>query len=240
VAVTQAGTTLTEQHRRRQLGVRSLAARDTVRLMSVFDLADIDASFLAIAPGLEAVALDYHRQSAGVAAGYYQGFRSVEGAAGTAASRLAQPPARSELRYALGFSGVVVPKNLIGNGRLDVTERMLVSMVGTVTRQALMGGRNTILDTMREDRAALGYARVGAATPCAFCLLLISRGPVYEKATASFEAHVHCACTAEAVFTRDRAAWTDQAREASDRYNEVTRGSDDPLNAFRRAVYAGS
>lgn len=234
MAATLAGRQLTEQHRQIQLAVRAAAARDILRLMAAYDLDDIDRSWLAIAPGMEAVVRDYHRRSAGLAAGYYQAFRTAEGAGGQLTLRLAEPPDPDYLAYSLGFYGQIAPKQMVQKGIRDVAAKTTTLVVGGATRHVLDGGRGTLTESVRGDRQALGYARVTAGKPCAFCAMLAGRGAVYKESTAKFEAHDHCACTVEPRYRRD-AALPGRGDEFRDLYKQQAQGGSDPLNAFRRA-----
>lgn len=113
----------------------------------------------------------------------------------------------------------------------------LVSASGAATRQVLNGGREALLTLVQADETALGWARVTDGDPCYFCAMLASRGPVYKSAaTAGFKAHDHCACSAEAVFSRS-ADWPGDARDYQRLWYSATKGysGKDAINAFRRA-----
>lgn len=71
-------------------------------------------------------------------------------------------------------------------------------------------GRKTMELNTRRDKKALGYARVPTGDwTCGFCLMLASRGPIYEsQSTATYKAmggkyHDLCNCQATPVFTHD-------------------------------------
>lgn len=54
--------------------------------------------------------------------------------------------------------------------------------VSTAVKEARSGGRRTIRRGTGSDLRAVGWARVeGGGSSCAFCLMLISRGPVYKN-----------------------------------------------------------
>ena len=225
---------LDEQHRSAQLAVRAGAVRDALTLWSAVDLADIDGSWMAIAPGMEAVVNGYRRQSAGVAGGYYQAARVQAGVQGAAPLRLAGEIPPDALRLSLGYYATVIPKALVKAGRLDVMQQAGVKLAGAVARHVHNGGRETVEESVKADPQAQGWARFGSAEPCAFCLMLISRGPVYSEQTVRFEAHDHCACDARPVFDR-REGWDDQALQARALWSQHAKGPD-PINAFRRAL----
>jgi hypothetical protein len=239
MAVSAAARQLTARHRQTQQAVRAAAARDTMSVWAAFDLEDIDGSWAAIEPAMLAVTYDYRRQSAHLAGGYYQAFRTVEGPAGTWQPQMPVPPSREVMRYSLGYYGRVVPNQLWRTGTTGVAAKTLVQLVGGVTRHVLDGGRDTIVDNFRADRAAQGWRRVTDSRPCSFCAMLAARGAVYQETTVGFEAHDHCACAAEPVFTRSDVR-TDAERGWQRLWNDSTRGLSGPdaRNAFRRAYEA--
>lgn len=126
------------------------------------------------------------------------------------------------------------------------------------------GGRRTIRNAVEQDGSALGWARVATGREtCGFCLMLVSRGPVYQSAesaglntddttaldildendTEAFNElmtrfHPNCDCKVVPVF--DRMDWQgrDDYLAARDTWIETTKGLSgrDALNAFRRAI----
>lgn len=138
------------------------------------------------------------------------------------------------------------------------------SGASAVARHVEMAGRDTITATTRADRRALGWARMGTGREnCAFCTMLISRGPVYKSARSAGgdadnqaamaaatatsmlalmnEWHDGCDCIAVPVF--DDNDWPGRAQhEAAEKlWLESTSGvyGAAKLNAFRQAL-AGS
>lgn len=121
----------------------------------------------------------------------------------------------------------------------------------TAARLANNGGRGTILNMVASDRYSLGWSRTGRGEACPFCLMLISRGPVYKaESSAGFDAHNRCYCQPVPAFTDDD-LWSKQAAAAEDVYysaieaaeREAAEGlgpglhrgtSNDRLNALRR------
>lgn len=71
---------------------------------------------------------------------------------------------------------------------------------GSIIRHVLDGDRGSVLESIRTDKVAKGYARVTDSSPCNFCELLAGRGAVYGEESADFEAHDKCACGAEPLF----------------------------------------
>lgn len=88
---------------------------------------------------------------------------------------------------------------------------------------------------VQNDRDMLGWIRVSDGDPCAFCSMLLGRGPVYKEETAGFEAHDHCCCSAEPF--AEGSSWPTKNREAEDLYYEAV-GAKEPgesvVNAMRR------
>lgn len=80
-------------------------------------------------------------------------------------------------------------------------------------RHGAAAGRDAIVDAARHDRRALGYARTTTGLEnCAFCLMLVSRGPVYKDEDTALlrdgtgePYHDHCDCIAVPVY--DRGDW---------------------------------
>lgn len=100
----------------------------------------------------------------------------------------------------------------------------LVESSGAAMRHVIEGSRRATLTVVQNDDMALGWARVTDAGPCYFCAMLASRGPVYgTRASASFEAHDACACTAEAVYSRE-AEWPSGGRALQRMWNEHIQG----------------
>jgi hypothetical protein len=126
------------------------------------------------------------------------------------------------------------------------------------------GGRRTIRNAVDRDRVAVGWARVATGREtCGFCLMLVSRGPVYQDAesaglnaddttaldildendTAAFNElmtrfHPNCDCKVVPVFDRNNWQGRDDFLEAQETWKRVTKGLSgrDALNAFRRAI----
>ena len=90
------------------------------------------------------------------------------------------------------------------------------AMLASAKRQMLNAGRERITGLTRTS----GYgrwARVSDGAPCAFCLMLVGRGPVYTHDSVRFRAHDGCGCSARPVLANE-SGWTPQAREARDLY----------------------
>ncbi|MER5584112.1 hypothetical protein ABT090_21070 [Streptomyces asoensis] len=122
---------------------------------------------------------------------------------------------------------------------------------GAVGRLVLNQGRETVQQAVRQDRAAVAWARGAALGACSFCKLMASRGAVYQSAqTAGREAdarfegdtgeakyHNHCHCVIIPVFRGQTFQLSPQAAEWDRLYREYAQGhSGDQLRLFRRAL----
>lgn len=106
----------------------------------------------------------------------------------------------------------------------------LSQTLGASKRLMLNGGRQRLVDSSG-DR---GWSRVSDGDPCAFCLMLVSRGPVYTQATGAFKSHDRCGCSVRLIVPGDD-GWSPQAREARELWDEHG-----DLNAVRRTLAARS
>ncbi|GAB3475311.1 hypothetical protein [Amycolatopsis cihanbeyliensis] len=74
--------------------------------------------------------------------------------------------------------------------RTDTTDGDIARAVSRAVKEVENGGRRTLLRAVESDPQVKGWARVaGGNESCAFCTMLISRGPVYlEAETAGLDA----------------------------------------------------
>lgn len=148
-------------------------------------------------------------------------------------------PSDRAAEVSLIVTGPVGQKSKASRGKPLTLARdeSFVQASGAASRHVLTGGRRSLLTLLQDDPQALGWIRVTDGDPCAFCAMLASRGPVYgTEASAKFEAHDACACTAEPVYSRD-ALWPGRAREFQQLWNDNIRNrysGKDAINAFRR------
>lgn len=236
MARTEAGAQLTAAHRQGQLRVRAQALRDYMRIWPLWtgDGESFDRLLAASVPVLRA----HHSLSTTLASSYLQSFRAAERAGGPATPRIAQPLDEGRIRGSLFVTGLEMTRKALAAGFTPeaAMQSALVRTSGTVTRLVLAGGRDTIVSSSDDDREARGWARVTAATPCAFCAMLASRGPSYTEDGADFEAHDHCSCAAEPHY--EGSDWPGRGREFKQLWNEHAKGDDTAarLNAFRQAL----
>jgi hypothetical protein len=234
MARTEAGRTLTEEHRQAQIRLRAASLRDFIQLWPLWQ--GDERSFQTLIAATTPLVRAYRQASGDLAAAYYRTFRAAENPGGEASPRLADPIDEARLAGTLYVVGRKQTAKAIAAGQpAELARRTaLVRTSGSVTRFILEAGRETVIRSAAADRQALGWARVTAGEPCAFCAMLASRGPVYAEDTVGFRAHDHCTCTAEPAY-RD-SEWPGRAREFRELYNRHAAGTENPVNELRRVL----
>lgn len=239
MARTPEGTALTEAHRLLQGRVASGTVRDLLRLWALVDPVDLGGTIDPFARAGLALVQAGRRASASAAQRYYVAFRQTEGIRGTIVVTTAVSPPDEFVAGALRGGGLAGIRNARLRGA-DVTtahQNGFVKMSGSAVQLVAGGGRETLLDAIRSDPEAQGFQRVTDGSPCAFCAMVASRGIVFkEEATAGFEAHGHCGCTAEPAFEGSRVR-PDNARFAAE-WRDATQGlsGSEALAAYRRSL----
>lgn len=229
---------LTQAHRTAQLQLRAATLAQVLQVTRGMTVEQLDDVWPAIRAALTAIITTNRRQSAGIASRYYTTFRTVSRVPGGVQVRIAELD-RGALLRSLEFVGPIV-------ARQYGTKTAITALAGASSRHVLNGGRQTMIDAIREDDQALGWERVTDGKPCAFCAMLASRGAVYKtRESGGFRSHDHCACSVEPRFLdqvqrsprndKFHEQWNEAQRQAREA-GELNRGtSNDALNAFRRA-----
>jgi hypothetical protein len=126
-------------------------------------------------------------------------------------------------------------------GRVEAEETHDIAAVqgaAAVGRHVEQAGREYVaLASSRDNVRFARYDPYGET--CAFCLLLISRGPVYlSESTGAFRSHPGCTCVAVPVFDTQNWPGKAQYEAAEELYFRSTHGTSgkESLRAFRRAV----
>jgi len=134
----------------------------------------------------------------------------------------------------------------------EAPARAAMTASAAAYRHVSDGGRDLTHRIIAEDPVAVGYMRITRRQPCAFCLMLASRGPVYSddsfdqsdpRFTGPGESKVHdsCGCSLRAIYgSKSSKHWTETGREAEKLWiAEAARYSGrDAINAFARAARA--
>jgi len=195
---------LTVAYRRQQLAVRAAALQDITRAWPLWTPGQVKefGRFTAVAVPLLGAR---HNQAAALAAGYYRRFREAEGVRGGDTPRLPPGLRPDDVVPSLRATALAGTMRALraGFSPQAASQAGLTQALGTAGRLTLNGGRDALLASVSADPAAAGWQRIASGGACDFCRMLAGRGPAYKgERTASFQAHDHCACSAEPVFER--------------------------------------
>lgn len=164
-----------------------LADRDLARLWRL--VANGAAADEALHDLLPAVVREYGAAGGAIAAEWYDQQREKVDARG----RFFATPIEPDDRGAHSLVGWVIE-----TARDDTALHALI--LGGVQRRIADHVRYTVTTSSIADPAAKGWRRVGDGKTCEFCSMLLGRGAVYTEATADFEAHDNCGCSAAPEF----------------------------------------
>lgn len=143
----------------------------------------VETALRDVLPGLVDA---YGAAAATVAADWYDDLRADQGVRG----RFSAIPAE------VAETGT---QALVGWALTEATDLSTFQTLieGGTQRRIANFSRFTVMDSAIKDPRAAGWKRVGVgACKNGFCDMLIGRGAVYSEATASFQAHDNCQCTA--------------------------------------------
>jgi hypothetical protein len=256
MARTQQGALLTERHRARQLAVRAEVIRELLSLWQLVDPTNLSATIGPFARASVALIDAGYRRSVDLALAYIQGFRAIEAQPARGGSMLMlatafatpTPDLTTNAIRGAGLAGIVRARRR-GQSVDAAARHGFVKVSGSASNLVLAGGRNVIDEAIQSDRRALGWMRVTDGSPCWWCAMLASRGPVYKSEgveSAGFDMrsglmHDHDGCTIEPVYTEtartDQAQWPTPSRLFRVLWDSSTVGllSNDARLAFRRA-----
>lgn len=225
-----------------QLAIRAALMRDVVTLWPLLDAKRLDQSFPGWVAAMRALILRYFDQSHIAAASFYRAARETATLSAAPADLLTMPaaPAVEWIDRALRFAG----PGMIAKDTAQ-PRTALSTTLGTASRIALEGGRQTIAQAVHNDPVAVGWFRVTDGKPCAFCALMASRGVVYKNERTAgrtansrftgegeFKFHNDCGCSAAPAFSKDQEL-PELSQTAARIYRE--RGEGPALVAFRQA-----
>jgi hypothetical protein len=245
------GEWLAQQHRADQEDVGRGVAERMLPLWNILDTSSRDSLRESTGPWVDAVlpALEEgYRESHRVSVEFVEDYRHamVPDAEPLVTVEVDEFPAE-RARVSVIVTGPVEVERQLPD--LQASQRGLVSSTGAAVRIAADGGRDGVVEAVRLDDRALGYARKTDSKPCHFCALLASRGAVYKRdsfdqASQRFsgdgvaKTHDNCQCTMRPVYDED----DDLDAEATEFlriYSDVTEGlAGQPAEmrkAFRRA-----
>ncbi|MBT1171281.1 toxin glutamine deamidase domain-containing protein [Bifidobacterium sp. SO4] len=209
MALTSEGAVLTDKHRRDQVRLAITADSQARRLWdSTLDVNDLKRTQPIWKKAMLRLLETWWSISAETAADYLPRFREAEtgdGAFDTAVPRFD----RKQMARQIDWTGATNVLWRIARGETQeaayAAARSL--FLGVFHEAVLTGGRTTIERWAKRDTRAIGWRRVSDGNPCAFCAMLVTRGPVYtsaEKAGLSAKTgkkyHPNCGCTVEVVY----------------------------------------
>lgn len=193
--------TLTRTYRTQSLQVRAATLRDLQRIWPSLQFEDLDRTFPTFMSGVVPLVQRDRVRITGLASAYLKAHRLNAGVRGQLDVRLAPRAPAGQLLTSVHATSVAAVKVGVRAGYPEsrAMDSAFVQTAGAIGRLVLNAGRETITQTTTADPRTVGWQRVGVGK-CDFCQMLLGRGAVYSEATADFEAHDGCACSAEPVY----------------------------------------
>jgi hypothetical protein len=205
--------------------------RELKQLFGLIDIQNLRGTLPQYEAAVAALVRQYGRASAGVAARFYSQSRDLAHVKGSFTPKHAALPGLDEVTANVKYA----TKDLWS--REPDVESAQTLLDNSVDKLVLDVGRDTIIDNVHRDREAKAWARVPEPGACAFCVMLATRGAVYdERRTADFQAHNGERCHVEPVFNAYEPSA--QIREWQALWSSSTKGHSgkNAINAFRRAL----
>ena len=249
-----------------QVILNAIVAQTLAELLDYWPLLnpfDVDATAGKwIDPVLDVVMAQRQKSRAG-AIGFYDSWRTHRlGDVEPAPRPMREDDGRDVVRNQLVSSG---PANLkaktrAAKGQKPETQEetirraarfTLVDFMGSATRAVMDADREATFEMQELDEMAYGFQRVtgGSKRPCAFCVMLASRGPIYVsresaervvnpsgKRALGDKYHDNCQCRAVPAFSSDE-PWFGSNADYREAYDRVTRGFDSAESRLRFRRY---
>lgn len=166
------------EHAAAQAALEALANRDIVRFWRTLNLEDAREATRLLIPAVRDVVGAYNDLAATVAADYYDDARDAAQVSGQFSARPAPALPTDQVDALTRWS---VTPLWSQDPRYGLA---LARLAGGSQRLIRRAERDTITSNVRRDPATPRYVRVPSADACAFCLMLASRGPVYQAESA--------------------------------------------------------
>jgi hypothetical protein len=260
VTVTEESAGLVELWRQSQVQQRGIIEAQTVEALMLLNVEDIVGTWPTVERLIIERIEDQRAQSVAATHRFYTDVRRAEGITGAFDLIDAELLDMRQLVTNLRIVGPQTAGRQMALGRTDVWRNTATRVAGEASRNVLGGGRSATLNTATADKKVIGWVRVTDGNPCAFCAMLASRGVSYRpyktkksavgaggkksvfvrkdkkgRTVNDFRAHQHCACTAKPVYSADDPL-PGRAQEFQDIWNNVARGTANPLNEFRKEL----
>src|SRR5690606_4035773 len=187
MALTIEAAAATEAHRLAQARIGTATARGLLRTWRLLDPFNLDGTVGSWLDAATSVVTAGHTRSVAEAISYLRSFRVAElvGLGDLAGAGAAFDPVAAALNLDARRTSLLVTRPVaikagtrrgLSGDRLVAEARAASARAGM--RHALNGGRDTIIESVKADSKAQGWARATSGRPCAFCAMLASRGPV--------------------------------------------------------------
>lgn len=233
-----AASQLTRRHRSEATAVASEVSRRVGQIALRADVGDVDGWFGRVVADLLTLVTGGFAVNRTLAARYLTEHARIEGRAVVPVRATANV---ERVMTSLRVTGPVEFKRHMSlTGDVGQARAVMArTLTASSSRLVLAGERDTVLGTVRESQVIVGWRRVSDGDPCAFCLLLVSRGAVYGKSTAAFEAHDGDGCTAEPLYEQEDEP--PSVLDLQDEWRRVTAGHSGTaaIRAWRRHIDAG-
>lgn len=225
-----------DQHQAGQAALVAVIPAVLANAWPLLDLHNLKATLPQFEAAVRAVVARYGKASAAAALAFYRAERQAQNVPGRAPTVLAPTPADAVVESAVSWA----TSDLYGPVSTETTAAAKTLLEESVTQLVLDQGRDTIIDAVRHDKYAKGWARVTEPGACSFCVMLALRAGAgflyHKKSAAEFQAHDHCRCHVEPVWN----AYEPSARmrDMQRVWVESTKGRSgaDARAAFRQAL----
>lgn len=195
-----------DKFRRRQILRASQVDSLIRREWATLDISDIDRGRERVLDGIESRVIGLRTLEAREADVFVSKMRELQ-RVGSGSIVLAPANPGAGLRESLEISGPISFKQRVGAGALDEVAFLAArdQMMAEARKLIMDAGRETVRLSAEANRRSIGWRRVSDGNPCAFCAMLVGRGPAYKSEGTALglmkSYHKHCGCTAVEVFT---------------------------------------
>jgi hypothetical protein len=176
---------LVDEHRRDLAFLIGLATSNLLDLWVFGD--DYAATQAGLTDILPTLVDEYGSAATALGADWYEEYRAESGVTDRFTALVAPLPDRGRTDALAGWATSF-------KDRYDPIAAQQ-KVTGGLQRIVANADRQTVMGSATADPKAVGWKRVGGGD-CDFCRMLISRGAVYSEATAHFQSHDNCKCSA--------------------------------------------
>lgn len=242
------------KHRAAQIGLYAKLIAEVNEALRDLDLNDLGHTYDGFIRLITAIIRRYSKASSSLAVRFYRDMRREAGHTTEFTVRPSQVPGAQEIEQAIRYE----VRDYFGRTpedppppprKIELVEK---NIEGQAQKLVADTGRKTILENVKRDKAAVGWARVTDGDPCSFCAMLASRGAVYSSEESASTVlnemssrygesyHPHCDCTVVPIFKGQDFTMSEDAKKWRDLWDRVTAGKSgkDARREFRKALEA--